>query len=301
MHLYSGSPAAGDLPHNTTSVLNASLTLPQASTVVSSWSQHEIQSAYVVPQQSSYPIFPPYSALPTIPGPGRTFEDPHPTTSSGGYTQPSVMPTKFEPASPTYLQIQQQHQLAPLSALPMYSVHSWTSFPNPTTMANLPLSPVSPHSRTQSHIYNQSADGITAFTVPTLPPAAASEPPLPQSRLRRVACTCLNCVSGMNTGKKGDGTLRKKQHVCRFPNCAKVNGKTSHLRAHLRWHTGETPYVCNWINCDKSFARSDELQRHRRTHTKEKPFSCTECSKRFMRSDHLKKHRLTHDRTKGKV
>lgn len=298
MHPYRGSPAAGDLPHNSTSLLNVSPTLPQASTVASSWGQHDIQSVYVVPQKPSYPLSPPYTALPTIPGPGRTFEYPHPT-ASGGYAQTSVMPTKIEPASPTYMQMQQQHQQAPLSAPPMYSAHSGTNFPYPTTTANLPLSPVSPHSGTQSHIYYQSADGITTIAVPTFPPA--SDSPQPRSRLRRVACTCPNCVSGMNTGKNGDGTLRKKQHVCHFPNCAKVYGKTSHLRAHLRWHTGERPFVCNWIFCGKRFTRSDELQRHRRTHTGEKRFGCTECPKRFMRSDHLKKHQKTHDRMKDKT
>lgn len=210
------------------------------------------------------------------------------------------MHTKIEPASPTYLQIQQQqHQQAPLSAPPMYSAHSGTSFPYPTTTANLPLSPVSPHSGTQSHVYYQTPDGVTTIAVPSYP--HTSESPQPRSRLRRVACTCPNCVSGMNTGKNGDGTLRKKQHVCHFPNCGKVYGKTSHLRAHLRWHTGERPFVCNWIFCGKRFTRSDELQRHRRTHTGEKRFACTECSKRFMRSDHLKKHQKTHDRTKDKI
>ena len=171
-------PYCGNLP-----------TPPQASMVASSWSRYEIQSAYVVPQQSSCPIFPPYSALPTFPGPGRTFQYPHPTASSGGYTQPLVMPTKFEPASSTYLQIQQQQ--ASLSAPPMYSVHSVTSFPYPTTATSLPLSPVSPHSGTQSHIYYQSADRDTTIAVPTLP--LASESPQPRSRLRRVACTCPNC------------------------------------------------------------------------------------------------------------
>lgn len=297
VHAYSGSPAAGDMPHNTTSILNVSPTLPQPSTVASSWGQHEIQSFYVVPQKSSYPLSPPYSALPAIPGPGRAFEYPHPS-ASGGYAQASAMPTKIEPASPTYMQMQQQQQ-APLSAPPMYSAHSGTSFHYPTTTANLPLSPVSPHSGTQSRMYYQSADRVTAIALPTFP--GTSESPQPRSRLRRVACTCPNCVSGMNTGKNGDGTLRKKQHICHFPNCGKVYGKTSHLRAHLRWHTGERPFVCNWIFCGKRFTRSDELQRHRRTHTGEKRFGCPECPKRFMRSDHLKKHLKTHDRAKDKT
>ena len=42
------------------------------------------QSVYVVPQKSSYPISPPYTALPTIPGPGRAFECPRPSATSGG-------------------------------------------------------------------------------------------------------------------------------------------------------------------------------------------------------------------------
>ncbi|XP_028292498.1 transcription factor Sp3-like [Gouania willdenowi] len=115
-------------------------------------------------------------------------------------------------------------------------------------------------------------------------------------RLRRVACTCPNCKEA---GGRGSSVGKKKQHICHIVGCGKVYGKTSHLRAHLRWHSGERPFVCSWMFCGKRFTRSDELQRHRRTHTGEKKFVCPECSKRFMRSDHLAKHIKTHQNKKG--
>uniref|UniRef100_A0A8C4YIJ7 C2H2-type domain-containing protein n=2 Tax=Gopherus evgoodei TaxID=1825980 RepID=A0A8C4YIJ7_9SAUR len=108
----------------------------------------------------------------------------------------------------------------------------------------------------------------------------------PARRCRR--CKCPNCQAGIEEPGK------KKQHVCHLPGCGKVYGKTSHLKAHLRWHAGERPFVCTWLYCGKSFTRSDELQRHLRTHTGEKRFRCQGCGKHFMRSDHLAKHIKTH-------
>uniref|UniRef100_A0A674HBI1 Transcription factor Sp1-like n=1 Tax=Taeniopygia guttata TaxID=59729 RepID=A0A674HBI1_TAEGU len=126
-----------------------------------------------------------------------------------------------------------------------------------------------------------------------------SPDPQPQQgrKTRREACTCPYCKEG--EGRSSGDPGKKKQHICHVPGCGKVYGKTSHLRAHLRWHTGERPFICTWVLCGKRFTRSDELQRHKRTHTGEKKFACPECPKRFMRSDHLSKHIKTHQNKKG--
>ncbi|TRY55938.1 hypothetical protein DNTS_011328 [Danionella cerebrum] len=172
----------------------------------------------------------------------------------------------------------------------------------PMQMQSSGSKPILPHTQPLL-VGSPVAQGTVMFVVPQSQVSQSSTcqqsvVTLGSTKLLPLAPAPVYVPSGQSSGVTQSEFSRRRNYVCNFQGCKKTYFKSSHLKAHLRTHTGEKPFSCHWDGCDKKFARSDELSRHRRTHTGEKKFVCPVCERRFMRSDHLTKHARRHMTTK---
>jgi len=73
--------------------------------------------------------------------------------------------------------------------------------------------------------------------------------------------------------------------------CPSAFKKSSHLKQHLRSHTGDRPYKC--FQCYRNFISSGVLKNHIKTHEGVRAHKCTECQLTFTTNGSLKRHMVS--------
>lgn len=113
-----------------------------------------------------------------------------------------------------------------------------------------PILPQSPPSFAQPLLVGSTVpQGAVMFVVPQPPVSHPPQGPqtvmtLGNTKLLPLAPAPVYMPSGAAGGTSQADFSRRRNYVCNFPGCKKTYFKSSHLKAHLRTHTGKKTFTC---------------------------------------------------------
>lgn len=104
-----------------------------------------------------------------------------------------------------------------------------------------------------------------------------------------------SCLVNKKASRLEENVVDTSKKIFGCDICEQRFHQKSHLKTHMRIHTGEKPFSCNI--CGNIFRHQYSLDRHIRVHTGEKPFACDVCSKGFSHLWDLKRHKSVHTKS----
>uniref|UniRef100_A0A3Q3DI60 KLF transcription factor 15 n=1 Tax=Hippocampus comes TaxID=109280 RepID=A0A3Q3DI60_HIPCM len=164
--------------------------------------------------------------------------------------------------TPFILQIQPLHSKQGPTVVPLTPV---AQLPRPPAASDLKFAQLLVNIQGQTfalvpHILPYSHLNISSKFVRIAPVPNAAKPQNIGDNLAKQKSGIL--IGGQKFQKNPVGDLIK-MHKCNFSGCTKMYTKSSHLKAHLRRHTGEKPFACNWQGCgwlDQLYTHSTVLK-----------------------------------------